>query len=388
MRRIAVVAACALLVGFLAWRFIGAAKKAEVTARPPAARPAVPVEVAEVRRGPIREEQRLPGEVVPAYRFLVASRVPGRLVAVAKRVGDRVAAGEVLVRVDDEEYRQDVLEAEAALGTARAALAEATVQLEQAERDLARVQTLAEREFISRAEVEGARASRDALISRQSLARAQIGQREAALSSARIRLGYAALAAPRAGFVAERFADEGTLLAANTPVLAIIGVDPALVRVTLPERLAARVTAGLAVELEADAHPGLRFAGRVARVAPALDGETRTAAMEVEAGNAQLLLRPGMFVRVGLVLAERQEAQLVPAAALVARDGAAGVFVVDAAGAAVSWVPVTAGIATPVVTEIVSPVLSGRVVTLGQHLLQHGSAVTIAGGGPAPKGGG
>lgn len=388
MKRTVAIAACAALLAFLAWRVIGRVEQPEETAKAPVARPPVPVEVAEVRRGPIREEQRLSGEVIPTYRFVVAPRVPGRLVAVAKRIGDRVTAGEVLARVDDEEYRQDVLEAEADLGTTRATLAETTVQLEQAERDLARLQTLEERQLISRSEVERARAARDALVSRQKLARAQIEQREAGLSSARIRLGYAALVAPRAGIVAERFADEGTLLAANAPILAVIGVNPALVRATLAERLAARVAVGLTVELEADAHPGTRIAGRVARIAPALDDQTRTAAVEVEADNASLLLRPGMFVRVGLVLAERADAQLVPTAALAARNGATGVFVLDAQGTAVSWVPVTTGIATPALTEVVSPQLSGRVVTLGHHLLQHGSAVTLAGEGrPAPPGG-
>jgi RND family efflux transporter MFP subunit len=389
MKRTVAIAACVALLAFLAWRGIGAVRKPQETAKAPAARPPVPVEVAEVRRGPIREEQRLSGEVIPTFRFIVASRVPGRLLEITKKVGDRVAAGEVLARVDDEEYRQTVLEAEADLGTARASLAEATVQLEQAERDLARLQTLEARQLISRSEVERARASRDALVSRQNLARAQIEQREAARSSARIRLGYAALTASRAGVVAERFADEGSLLAANTPILAVIGVNPALVRATLTERLAARVAVGLAVALEADALPGLRFPGRVARIAPALNEETRTAEMEVEADNAALQLRPGMFVRVGVVLAERPDAQLVPTAALVTRDGGHGVFVVDAQGRSVAWVPVTPGIATPALTEVAAPQLSGRVVTLGQHLLQHGSAITLPGGGkPAETGGG
>ena len=389
MKRTVVIAACVALLAFLAWRGIGAVKKPQETAKSAAARPPVPVEVAEVRRGPIREEQRLPGEVIPNYRFIVASRVTGRLLEISKRIGDRVAAGEVLARVDDEEYRQAVLEADADLGTARASLAETTEQLEQAARDLARLQTLEESQLISRAEVERARSARDALVSRQKLARAQIEQREAALASARIRLGYAALTAPRPGIVAERFADEGSLLAVNTPILAVIGVNPALVRATLTERLSGRVAAGLAVELEADAHPGLRFPGRVARIAPALEKETRSAAMEVEADNAALLLKPGMFVRVGVVLAERPDAQLVPTAALVTRDGIAGVFVVDGRGATVAWVPVTPGIATPTLTEVVAPPLVGRVVTLGQHLLENGSRVTLAGGGkPAAKSGG
>jgi RND family efflux transporter MFP subunit len=377
-----VVVAGIALAALLAWRVIGPVNRAEEAPRPTAPRPPVSVEAAEVRRGPIREEQQLPGEVVPSYRFVDASRVPGRVLEITKRVGDRVSAGEVIARVDDEEYRQAVLEADADLGTARASLAETTEQLQQAARELARLQTLEDRQLISRAEVERSRSARDALVSRQTLARAQVEQREASLSGARVRLGYAALAAPRPGLVAERFADEGSLLAANAPILSVIGVDPAIVRATLTERLSGRIVAGRAAELEVDAHPGMRFPGRVARVAPALREDSRTAEMEVEAANPSLLLKPGMFARVRIGLSERPDAQLVPTAALVTRNGDSGVFVVDARGSTVAWVPVTAGIATAELTEVVSPQLAGRVVTLGQHLLENGSRVSVPQPGP------
>lgn len=384
MKRSLAAAVIIALTAFLAWRVIGAVKRPGESPKATTARPPVAVEVAEVRRGPIREDQRLSGEVIPSYRFIVAARVPGRVLEITKRVGDRVAAGEVVARLDDEEYRQAVLEAEADLGIARAAQAETNVQLEQAARDLERLQSLEVKQLISRAEVERARSARDALVSRQTLARAQVEQREAALSGARVRLGYAALAAPRPGLVAERFADEGSLLAANEPILSVIGTDPAIVRATLAERLSGRIEAGRPAELEVDAHPGVRFPGRVARVAPALREESRAVEMEVEAANRSLLLKPGMFARVRIVLAERGDAQLVPTAALVTRNGDSGVFVVDAQAATVAWVPVTAGIAAAELTEVVSPQLGGRVVTLGQHLLEHGSRVAIS---PAPESG-
>jgi len=386
MKRLLVVSAGIALMAFLAWRGIGAMKKPEGSPKAPPARPFVSVEAAEVRRGPIREDRRLSGEVIPSYRFVVASRVPGRVLEITKRVGDRVAAGEVVARLEDEEYRQAVLEAEADLGIARAALAETGVQLEQAARDLERLQTLEAKELISRADVEKARSARDALVSRQALARAQVEQREASLSGARVRLGYAALAAPRPGLVAERFADEGSLLAANAPILSVIGVDPAIVRVTLTERLSGSIAAGRPAELEVDAHPGTLFPGRVARVAPALREDSRTAEMEVEAANPSLLLKPGMFARVRIILSERPDVQLVPTAALVTRNGDSGIFVLDARGTTVAWVPVTAGVSTAELTEVVSPQLAGRVVTLGQHLLENGSRVALPTGsqrGPA-----
>lgn len=378
--------AAAVGLGFaalLAWLAVGAVKRPEEGPKAPAARPPVPVELAAVRRGPIREEQRLAGEVIPSYRFTIAARVPGRLLQITKRVGDPVAAGEIVARLDDGEHRQAVLEAEADLAVARAARNEAKVQLEQAARELERVRALEAKELISRAEVERARASHDALLSRQTLALAQTEQREAALSAARIRLGYSVLAATQPGLIAERFADEGSLLAANAPVLAVIGIDPAVVRATLTERLSARVAAGQPAAVEVDAYPEKTFPGRVARIAPALKEETRTAEMEVELANPSLLLKPGMFARVRIVLDERSDAQLIPTAALVSRDGESGVFVVDAQGTTAAWRAVTVGFATPELTEVVSPELAGNVVTLGQHLLENGNRVTVP--QPSPR---
>jgi multidrug efflux pump subunit AcrA (membrane-fusion protein) len=90
-----------------------------------------------------------------------------------------------------------------------------------------------------------------------------------------------------------------------------------------------------------------------------------------------------MFARVAVVLAARENAQLVPAPALVAHDGGAGIFVVDRAAAVARFVPVTVGISTPDVVEILAPEIRGPVVTLGQHLLADASPVLLPAAAPS-----
>jgi multidrug efflux pump subunit AcrA (membrane-fusion protein) len=113
--------------------------------------------------------------------------------------------------------------------------------------------------------------------------------------------------------------------------------------------------------------------------------------MEVEVRNDSLLLKPGMFARVRVMIASKRRAQIVPTRSVVNRGGGSGVFMVPDNETVARYVPVKTGIATPDLTEILSPVLEGRAVTLGQHLLQDGSPVllpkSLGEAAPGPAGG-
>ena len=101
------------------------------------------------------------------------------------------------------------------------------------------------------------------------------------------------------------------------------------------------------------------------------------AEMEVEVDNSSRMLKPGMFARIEVTVAEKDRARLVPATAVVERGGEPVVFAVPAGDNAARMLIVKTGIVTPDVTEILEPAIEGRVVTLGQHLLDDGSPVTF-----------
>jgi multidrug efflux pump subunit AcrA (membrane-fusion protein) len=108
-----------------------------------------------------------------------------------------------------------------------------------------------------------------------------------------------------------------------------------------------------------------------------LQEASRVAQMEVEVRNDSLLLKPGMFARVEVITAEKDSAQIVSALAVVKRNGENGIFVVNRDESIARYVPVKTGIVTPDRVEILSPVISGLIVTLGQHLLEDGSPVLL-----------
>lgn len=338
---------------------------------------AVAVEADSVRFGPIRELREFTGSLYPYNQYVVAPKVSGRVVEIRKRIGDRVRPGELIARIDDAEYQQAVREAEANLKIAQASVAESRTSLKLARDQKERMELLRAKDLASSAELDGAVSDFSAKESRLRLAEAQVEQREASLESSRIRLGYTRLTATRSGFIGERFVDEGALLTSNAAVVSVIEIGTIIVRTTITERDYRLITPGQPAVVTVDAFSSRDFAGRVSRIAPMLLEESRVAQMEVEVGNDSLLLKPGMFARVEVMIASKARTQIVPTRSIVNRDGGTGVFTVSGDGSVARYVAVEAGIATPEFTEILSPALEGRVVTLGQHLLQDGSPVLL-----------
>lgn len=347
-----------------------------------------PVQVAAVERGPIALRRTFSGTLEASARFVVAPKVGGRLLRLAVDLADPVRRGQVVAELDGAELEQDVARARAELAVARANLAEARSGLEIADRALKRARTLRERGVASEMQLDAAIAEQLAGRAAVEVARARLERAEAELEAARIRLGYTTVAALWAGgsderVVAERFVDEGDMVAANAPLLSIVELDPITAVIHATERDYARLRPGQRVELTTDAHPGEVFAGEVARIAPVFDTASRQARVEVTVPNPGHRLKPGMFVRARAVLERVDEATIVPVAALVTRDGRRAVFVVSPDGATVSLRPVEVGIRDEGRVQVTGDGIEGRVVVLGQQLLGDGSAIAIPRGNGA-----
>ncbi len=127
-----------------------------------------------------------------------------------------------------------------------------------------------------------------------------------------------------------------------------------------------------------DAYPGEQFTGRIDRIAPVFRKSTRQARIEMTIDNPQHRLKPGMFIRAAVVLARVPEATIVPEQALTKRDDKSGVFIVSEDGRSVAWREVKVGIREGDRVQVEGEGLSGRVVTLGQQLVNDGSPITIA----------
>jgi len=137
------------------------------------------------------------------------------------------------------------------------------------------------------------------------------------------------------------------------------------------------VQSGRIVRLVTDAWPDTRFEGRITRISPIFRQATRQARVELMVDNPDHRLKPGMFIRASVALDRVPDAIIVPEQAITRRNERTGVFVVAADGQSVAWRDVRTGIRDGDRVQVEGSGLDGRVVILGQQLLDDGSRNTI-----------
>jgi RND family efflux transporter MFP subunit len=364
---------------------------------------AVTVETQPVRKGVIKDIGIFTGSLLPKSQFVVAPKVAGWLKKLLVNVGDTVRQNQVIAVLDDEEFTQQVEQAKAELQVAKANAENCATDLDLAQREYERAKTLREKQIASASELDEAEATFNACQTKLKVSLAQATQKQAALEGANLRLSYTRVQAfwENAGeirVVGERFVDEGALLQANQPIVSILQNDPLTAVVYVVEKDYPKVQVGQQAIVSTDAYPDKTFTGAIVRIAPLLKETSRQARVEIEIPNADHLLKPGMFIRAQIEFARHDNATLVPLAALVKRNGQQGVFVAkpaldnDAQSPGTepnnvkrsppsvwraSFVPVTVGIISGEITEVLEPRISGSVVTMGNHLLEDGSNIIL-----------
>ncbi|MEZ5990347.1 MAG: efflux RND transporter periplasmic adaptor subunit [Planctomycetota bacterium] len=383
MRRITGISVTVLAVAALAAVGLLVADRLRQEGRtgPRTAAPA-PVEVGPVTHGPIVLRRTFSGTLEPSAEFVVAPKVGGRIEHLAVDLADRVRRNQVVAELEDGEFLQAVAQAEADLAVAQAKVVEAESALQILERELNRIRGLSDQGIASEAQLDTITKEELAKKAALAVARSQVTRAEAVLESTRIRLGYTKVTAVWSGddeerVVAQRDVDEGETVSANTPLMTIVALDPIVGVVYVTEKDYGLLSPGQEALLATDASPGRRFRGRIARIAPVFRQSSRQARIELSIANPDGRLKPGMFMRAEVELDRVDDATIVPVEALTRRADVVGVFVVDAAGTTVRWVPVEPGIREAGRVAVTGDGLTGRVVTLGHQLIEDGSRITI-----------
>jgi membrane fusion protein (multidrug efflux system) len=257
-----------------------------------------PVILAPVRQEEITDRIEVLGTLQPNERVVLAANVTERIEALHFEEGQSVAAGDLLVVLQQDEERAMIRAAEAVRDERQSAF-DRTRQL--SERDFAATSLLDER-------------------------RAALEQAEAELQVARARLQDRNLRAPFAGRIGLRQVSPGTLVEPGDPIVTLSDISRLKLTMTVPSRFLARLQPGLPIRARAQAFPERVFEGTVDVVDTAIDPVTRTAGVRALIPNDEGSLRPGLLMEVDL-LANRRTALLVPEEALVPEGRRAFVFV-------------------------------------------------------------
>ena len=346
---------------------------------------AVAVEVQPIHKDTIKDIGIFTGSLIPKSQFIVSSKAAGWLKKLLVNIGDMVQQNQVIAILEDQEYQQQVEQAKAELQVARANAENCASDLELAQREYERAKALREKQIASASELEAAEAAYNSSQTQLKVSLAQVAQKEAALKAAELRLSYTRVQAfwedgDQSRVVGERFVDEGALLQANQPIVSILENKPLTAVVYVVEKDYPKVSVGQRADITTDAYPDRTFTGDIVRIAPLLVESSRQARVELEIPNTEELLRPGMFVRARIEFASHDNATIVPLAALVRRNGRQGIFIADRDNLKARFVPVTVGIISEESAEIIEPSdidALGYVITMGNHLLEDGSDITL-----------
>ena len=305
---------------------------------------------AKVSRGGITASVSATGTLNAEVSVPVGSQVSGQVKEVMADFNSEVKRGQLIARIDPETFeyrvrqsqadldaaRAQVLTAQANISAASAAVSRIRVNLAEARRDLERKQLLVERNFISGAELEKARAVLDAATEEIKSSQAQVdvaqaqarsaqavvAQREAQLLQARADLERTAIRAPVDGIVIKRSIDAGQTVAASlqAPELFVIArnLRDMQVDTSIDEAEIGKIRLGQRASFTVDSYPGRSFSGEVKQVRKAAltVQNVVTYTVVVATANPDLALIPGMTANVRLVTDVRDSVLRVPNAAL------------------------------------------------------------------------
>lgn len=331
----------------------GVDSKAATKAGDAAETEAVPVEVAPVQTRLMAASYTGTAPLEASVEAQVVAKTSGVALGVMVAEGQKVRAGQTLVRLDSDRARLQV--------------AQTAAQLGKLQNQFERAKKMAAQQLIAAADYDQIR---------YDLANAQAANRMATLE-----LSYADVKAPIDGVVASVPPKPGNFIQINTPIVRIVDISVLEATLNVPERELATMSAGLPVTLAVDALPGRKFSGSIVRISPVVDAGSGTFRV-VASFDSKGDLQPGMFGRIGIDYDQRADAMVVPRNALLEGEGDPAVYVLEKDK--VRRTPVQLGYMDGNWVEIRDGLAIGdRVVVAGKTALRDGSTVTVIDDTPA-----
>ncbi|WP_137387655.1 efflux RND transporter periplasmic adaptor subunit [Rhodoligotrophos defluvii] len=311
----------------------------------------VPVSTKEVGTATFLSKAEAVGSLRANQSVTIVPEAAGRVEEILFGPGQRVKAGDVLVRLDDRDQR-------IALEEAKAALAEASEALE-------RQKKLVQSKVATRAALEQAQTAH--------------AKAKAAMDRAERDLARQQIIAPFAGVVGLSRTDIGAWVDTSTVLTTLDDLSTVELEFALPERLLSQIATGLPVEATSAAFPGRTFEGSISAIDTRIDPGSRAFTVRAAIPNPDLALKPGMFVNITIALDQRV-ASAIPEEAVITAGSETFVYVLADGKAQRRPVAIGAHTADGMV-EVVDGLSQGeQVISSGLQSLGDGVAVKVLAG--------
>jgi membrane fusion protein (multidrug efflux system) len=320
------------------------------------------VQVKDIVKKPLKPFIESIGTLNPFEEVTISAEVEGVLRSVKVEEGTQVSKGMLLAAIDDSDYSLEVKRAEAGLRQTEATL-------ENTRLEFKRKDTLHKEELVTKQQY-------DDVVTRLSLAEAEVDRAKAFLSLARLKLLKTKITSPIACVVKEKRVSVGDFVKNGTPLFVIIQPNPLKLRFTVPEKDVGRLKMNQEVILKVDGFPGSEFKGKVNIIFPNVEEKTRTLQVEALVPNNNGILKPGLFAKVILYTAGERDTIVVPVTALLYEAEKVKVFIIE--GDRAKERKVKLGSKYGELMEIIDGVKDGeKIVAIGQQNLSEGAKVSV-----------
>ena len=286
----------------------------------------------------------------------VSSKITGRIVELLADQGDRVRRGQLLARLENDDVRQQQQQSEAALnrsaaslGVEQANLQKARANLVLAEKNAERFKALAEKNLVSRLEAE--QYDTACKVAREEVARSQAAieavrmeqqSGRAGVGFARSKVADTLIYAPQDGIIITRDLETGATVAPGMPIFTLADPRTVWVKANVDESQLKGIEIGRKATITLRSRAGEPLSGHVARIGRQSDRVTEELEVDVAFDEPLKNLRLGEQSDVYIVTGQKKNVPALPAAAIAAKDGKSGVWVV--AGGRLAFKEVTFGI--------------------------------------------
>jgi HlyD family secretion protein len=290
------------------------------------------VQLARVRVEDVTSRVKAPGKIEPKTQVKISADVPGKVIHLAVEEGDPVRKGQLLLQLDDTQYRANWNQMRATLSSARARLSDAKASLKVAEDNYVRQRSLFEQKLLSQAEWDRATATVESARSAAATAQEEIARSEAAMAASSDNLGKCRFVAPFDGVVSALNVEQGEIVMVGTmnnpgtQILVVSDLSRMLVRADVDEADIVDIRIGQKTKITVDALPDTSFPGTVTEIGNTAkrsitggsDGQTNFE-VQVVFDNSVPEVRPGMTADVEIETSTHAKTKAVPIQAVVVR---------------------------------------------------------------------
>lgn len=271
----------------------------------------IPVSVEELKTKSIEEFVNTTGTAYPKGEIELKSRIQATYYLEMNprtgrswQLGDRVNAGDLIARLEDQEYVNSVK------------LETNQLNLELMETELRKQESLYEKGGVTLKELKTAEINHE--------------NARTTVVSSKLQLEKTRIAAPISGVIVDLpYYTQGTLVESGSSIVKIMDYQVMYMNVQLPEKYISEVKAGQPVKLTNYTIPNDTLLGKVAQLSPAINPDTRTFKGTVSIDNPDFLLRPGMFVKADIITAQKDSVIVIPKSIILSRQKGKTVFVID-----------------------------------------------------------